>query len=99
MSTKKFCLSLCEKNERASFADKLLMLSKMTWAEIKLAPRHGLGHEIIEQLRGKLPDAAPTGAHALAFRFFKKAPMVGFRSGSVFYVVWFDREFKLYKHS
>jgi hypothetical protein len=35
----------------------------------------------------------------LAFRFFDKAPMVGYRKEEVFYVLWLDREFKLYQHS
>ena len=95
---KHYCISKCEKREKATFAERLLKWSQMTWAQIKQADRHGLGNEIISQLTQKLPTAAPKGADALAFRFHGKAPMVGFREGNIFYVVWFDREFKLYKH-
>jgi hypothetical protein len=34
----------------------------------------------------------------LSFRFSGKKPMVGYRIQNVFYVLWFDLDFTLYKH-
>lgn len=95
---KRYCISDCDKSEKSHFAEKILKLSQMTWAQIKQSHRHSFGTEIISQLEAKLPVAAPKGAHALAFRFSGKKPMVGYRDGNIFYVVWFDREFTLYDH-
>lgn len=92
------CISNCTKDEQAAFANRIREMTQMTWAQIKQAPRHGLGHEKIAQLKHKLPSGAPDDAHALAFRFDGKKPMVGFRDGNIFYVVWFDRDFSLYNH-
>lgn len=93
-----YCLSHCEKDDKASFADRIHKLSKMSWSEIKQAPRHGWGIEPIDQLNNRLPHQAPEGARALALRFSGKKPMVGYRDGNIFYIVWFDRNFTLYNH-
>ena len=74
------------------------ILTQMTWAEIKVSPRHQYGTEVIKELQDKLPCDARAGSPAIAIRFCDKAPMVGFREDDTFYVVWFDRAFKLYKH-
>jgi len=95
---KRYCISACQKTEKVSFVNKLLKWSGMTWTELRLAHRHGLGYELIGTLDAKLPASAPTGAQAIAFRFHDKAPVVGYRDGNVFYAVWFDRQFTLYDH-
>ncbi len=94
----KYCISRCEKKECASFAKKLRTLSTMTWAQIMNAPKHSNGGEYIKELKAKLPQEAPRDSRAIALRFHRNAPMVGFKDGSVFYVVWFDRKMNLYKH-
>ena len=95
---KKYCISSCEKGEKASFVTKMHKLSSMSWRELSVAPSHGLGFEFIKTLDAKLPRCAPQGARAIAFRFHDKAPVVGYRDGNTFYAVWFDRQFKLYDH-
>lgn len=96
----KHCLTRCNKNELTSFAKKIRTLSKMTWAQIKAAPKHGLGSETISSLKEKLPkEARDKDRDAIALRFEGKKPMVGYRGDrDTFYVVWFDRDFKLYDH-
>ncbi len=95
-----FSLSDCTQEEKAAFADTLHKLSQMTWAEINTAPRHGSGHEIISRdaIKSSIPDHITEDVNLLAFRFHGKAPMIGYRDGAIFYVVWIDPHFKLYDH-
>lgn len=92
-----YCLTKCDKDEQAAFANQIYSLTRMTWAQISTSPRHGLGYEKIEQLKNLLPADAGD-ANAIAFRFSGKKAMVGFRQGGVLNVVWFDRDFTLYDH-
>ncbi len=97
----KYCLSHCDDGEKAAFADTLHKLSKLTWAEIKHAHKHGCGSEIIprESLNAGLPPHVTDEVNVLAFRFKGKAAMVGYRDDRVFYVLFLDRDFTLYRHS
>ncbi|MBF0401937.1 MAG: hypothetical protein HQL90_14370 [Magnetococcales bacterium] len=95
-------LDKCTQAEKASFADKLYRLSRMTWGEIRVAHRHGLGFETIARtsIKAGIPDVITPDVRIIAFRFHEKAPMVGFHQGGtvVFHVVWLDRGFTLYEH-
>lgn len=95
-----YCLSSCTKKEKAAFADTIHKLSKIPWAEIETAPKHGSGYERIARssLRRPVPSHVTEDTTIKAFRFFGRAVMVGYRSGDVFFVIWFDRRFKLYPH-
>lgn len=95
-----YCVTSCEQQEQASFAVTLRRLSSMTWAQIRNAPRHGLGTEKIDRgsLRARVPDGITEDVVFLAIRFHGMAPMVGYRSGQTFHVVWLDRAFTLYPH-
>src|SRR4051812_45081211 len=52
------CITRCEKDDKIAFADRLRELSRMTWAEIRVAHRHGLGTEKIAQsaIEAGIPD-------------------------------------------
>lgn len=95
-----YCLTRCERNEKAAFAETLHRLSKCTWRELKLAPRHGIGYERIDRdaIRPGIPGHVSDDVHFIAFRFFGKAPMVGYRDRVTFYVLWLDRDFTVYPH-
>ncbi|MDD9339210.1 MAG: hypothetical protein PV362_06025 [Providencia heimbachae] len=97
---KGFCLNCCEKEEKAALSDKLFMLSKMTWLEIKNLPRHGLGFEKIDRscIKSGIPIHITEDVNLIAFRFCAKKPMVGYRKDSVFFLIWLDRSFTLYNH-
>lgn len=98
---KHYCISNCEKNEKVSFVNKIHLLSQKTWAELKQADRHGLGYEIIERssIKSSIPSHLTNDVNIIAFRFHDKAPMVGYRdTDGTFYIIWFDRNFTLYKH-
>lgn len=96
-----YCLSGCDKDEKAAFADRLYELSQLSWQQIAQSSRKGQGSEVIARTSIK-GDAIPTviteDVNILAFRCIGNAPMVGFRSGEVFHVVWIDRAFTLYDH-
>lgn len=97
---REFCISCCDKNEKAAFADKMRLLSQLTWAEINCAPRHGLGFEKIAQnsINFSIPKRITPDTNIIAFRFCGTAAMVGFKENEVFYIIWFDRNYKLYDH-
>jgi hypothetical protein len=101
--SKAYCLSNCQQLEKAAFADAILTLTQLTWAQIGQAPRHGLGFEKIDRksITGKdsaIPNVITDDVNIIAFRFHGKAPMVGFRREDTFFVVWLDRAFSLYNH-
>jgi hypothetical protein len=86
---------------KAFFGDAIFRRRQLSWSAIKSAPRHGLGFEKIP--RGQIKAAIPQFIkddvdHFLAFRFSGLHPMVGYRVRDIFYVLWFDHNFTLYKH-
>lgn len=96
-----YCLSKCDVKEKAALADTLHELSRLTWSQIQAAPRHGKGCEKIDRASIKgdsIPLHITDDTHLLAFRFFGKAPMVGYRTDRIFHLVWLDRDFTLYSH-
>ncbi len=95
-----FCLTRCDQELRAAFADTLHRLSQLTWEQICLAPRYGLGFETIprEAIRAKLPAHVTEDVRPIAFRFAGKRPMLGYRRGRLFVVLFLDRDFTLYDH-
>jgi len=60
-----------------------------------------MGYEKIFRtaLKTSIPISVTDDVDFIAFRFCGKAPMVGFRGDDgTFFVVWFDRQFKVYDH-
>ena len=96
-----YCISKCNRNEKLSFLNKMLQMSQVPWARLRQAPRHGIGYETIKSdcLRANVPEKVAEDVTIIAFRFHDRAPMVGFRGADgTFYIIWFDREHKLYDH-
>ncbi len=96
-----FCLSHCTKEEKGQFADRLHQLGGMTWKMIAEAHRHGSGcEEIPRHALGnrRFPDEMTDDVKLLAFRFSGMKPMVGYRRGRTFVILFLDRNFTLYKH-
>ena len=93
-------LEKCELNEKAAFADKLCKLGKSEWRELRQAPRHGMGYEKIDRsaIKPGIPSHITEDVDFIAFRFYNKAPMVGYRDRQIFHVVWLDRKFDVYSH-
>ena len=97
-----FSLTDCEKEEKVAFADRLYELSRLTWAQIMQAGRHGQGYEKLDRnaiKRDAIPEGISDDVNIIAFRFCGKAPMVGYRTADgVFNILWIDRAFRLYDH-
>jgi len=99
---KAYCVSKCERDEKASFADKLRILGSLTWNEIIQSPRHQHGFEKIpiQQINGSKPIIiSPDVDYVIAFRFHNTKPVVGLRRDQVFFIIWLDRDYSLYDHS
>jgi hypothetical protein len=95
----KYCITKCNAEQKAAFAQRLYELSRSTWIELRNAGKKG-GTEVLPQFRIKEPKPAcvTPDVTLIAFRFWGKAPMVGFRDGRTFHVVWLDIDFTLYDH-
>jgi len=97
----KYCLSELAQEDKAMFADAIFRRKNLTWNQIKRIDRHGLGTEKIarEAIKAAEPKFITEEVDAyLAFRYNGMKPMVGYRQRDVFYVLWFDTDFSLYKH-
>jgi hypothetical protein len=93
-------LNSCDKDEKAALASTLHKLSQLTWSQLRLAPRHGVGYEIIDRgsFRVVIPQHITEDVNLIAFRFIGKAPMVGYKDEAIFRIVWLDRSFEVYNH-
>lgn len=85
---------------KVDFFNKILVLSQSTWKQLNQYHRHGQGYEKINRdaLKAPIPGFIKPDVNFIAFRFSGKAPMVGFRDKSTFYILWFDAGFDLYDH-
>ena len=90
-----FCVLNCEVGEQAAFACKLRKMSEMTWADIKKAPREGLGCEKIYSIDKDLIPAGAKGKRILSFRISDIYRMIGYRDNRVFHIFWFDHKEKM----
>jgi hypothetical protein len=97
---KGFSINCCEEGHQAALAAKLFLLSRMTWMQIRNAPRHGLGTEKIARnaIKPPIPAKITQDADFLALRYNGKCPMIGFRDGRVFHIVFIDHTMTAYNH-
>lgn len=94
-----YCITLCNKDDKAAFAERIRKLSTMTWNQIIQADRHGFGREKID--RESLPTPPKNVSEDVSFialRFSGLKPMVGYQQDSTFHIIWFDRDYNLYDH-
>jgi len=97
---KGYCVGDCSADERGGMLDRIRAISQQSWQQLRQAPRHGLGYEKIDRgaIKAAVPKFVTEDVNLIAFRAIGKAPMVGFRQGRVFNVLWVDRAFTLYDH-
>jgi hypothetical protein len=95
---KKYGIDECTTEEKLSFLKTMLKLSECSWIMLKSADKHGLGYEKIDKINTSLPPQVTDEVQLIAFRFYDKAPMVGFRQERTFHIIFFDRDFTLYDH-
>ena len=97
-----FCFSKLDRDGKAAFAESVFRRRNLTWNDIQRAGRHKLGCEkiAVSSIKAPVPNFITEDQHSLlAFRFNEMCPMVGYRIRNIFYVLWFDHNFKLYNHS
>ncbi len=86
--------------QKAQFADQVVLLSKIHWQVIMHSPRKGLGYEKIAKnaLKAPIPEFLTDDVNLLAFRLPGGSSFVGFRMDETLYVLWIDFRFALYSH-
>jgi hypothetical protein len=106
----KFCLHFLHRDfdvnslgpeKQAAFAKTLQKLASSVWADIKRAPRHGQGTELLpaRDLKAPIPARFQDQDKFMVFRYHGKLPMAGVRVADVYHVLWIEPEFgKLYNH-
>jgi hypothetical protein len=101
MQSGEYDIEKCNQEQKASLALKLSKIGALSCQELHQAPKHGLGYEKMprDSIRSVTPSL-PEGVVLIAFRFWRKAPMVGYRCPrGAFHILWLDRDFSLYNHS
>ena len=97
----KYCFSGLDQEHKTMFAEAMFRRKNLSWNEIKKLDPHGLGTEKIAKsaIKAALPAFITDDLDDfLVFRYKQKHPMVGYRQRDVFFVLWFDHDFTLYKH-
>lgn len=109
--TPKFCLRYLAtgfdvrslpQDKQAKFACALQDRSSMSWTQIKLAPRHGHGSELIlrGEIKPRVPDQFGETPKFMVLRYDGNLPMVGVRVRDVFHVCWIEANYgDVYDHS
>ncbi|MBR1735378.1 MAG: hypothetical protein IJ730_08110 [Alphaproteobacteria bacterium] len=95
-----YSLFSCSQEEKNAFLKTMEKLSQLTWENVMSINRHKLGCEHISQksIKTPIPSYITPDTQLIAFRFSGKKAMVGFRNRDTFYIIWFDKDFSLYKH-
>lgn len=67
-----FCVSDCNTEQKAAFADALRKLGQLSWRELRQVDRHKLGYEIIrtETIQAPIPAHITDDVTFIAFRFY-----------------------------
>ncbi|TAU29395.1 hypothetical protein ELI48_08440 [Rhizobium ruizarguesonis] len=96
-----YSVTCCQSDDQAALSRQLFALSRMTWRDIKSAPRHGLGTEKMARgsIHAPLPSAVTEDVTFLVLRFNGMKAMVGYRDGRTFHILLLDHDFTAYKHS
>lgn len=94
-----FRVSDCQRDDKAAFAERLQELSAMTWGQIMLAPRVGLGTEVIDQasIKRPIPPRITPEVTLLSWRFGGGARVIGYREDRLFHLLWIDPNHDAYK--
>lgn len=87
-----------EKDEIGQLIERLKMMERMTWLQIKASGGQGrssggLGFKPLnlKTLRCRVPDFIAEEHTLTEFRVSQKMRVMGYRDGATFCIVWFDR--------
>lgn len=95
-----YSVNCCDRDHRAALAARLFLLSRVTWMQIQQSQRHGIGSEKIARnnIKPPIPAKVTEDASLLALRYNGLCPMVGFRDGRTFNVLFIDHSMDVYPH-
>jgi len=95
-----YSVECCNDDHCAALSKRFFLLSKKTWLEIKQAPRHGIGSEKIARrsIKPAIPNSVTDDVELIALRYNGLHPMVGYRDGRVFHVIFLDHTMDVYPH-
>lgn len=96
-----FDVDKLSKDQRADFAVALHKRARMTWREIILADKHGLGLETMprKSIKPKVPAQFEDTEKFHVLRYSGKLPMVGVRLLDTFHIIWIEAAFgDVYDH-
>jgi len=72
-----------------------------SWTELQTHGKHGLGYEMIpaSMIKPQCPHETLAQDKYLVFRHQGNLPMIGFKAGTVFHVLWIEAEYNaVYEH-
>ena len=97
-----WCISQCQRDEKAEIIDSLHRISKYTWQDCIQLGKSGCGYEQLDrsQIKCTIPrdDFFKNLDKVTVFHRKKKIPIIGFRIQDVFYIFCIDRKYNAYKH-
>ncbi len=96
-----YSLESCQTEDREKLVERLYQLSKMSWQDIQLSNKHGFGSEKIKRhtIKPSIPkEISEDVDFFLALRYNGKKPIVGYRNGAIFHLVYIDYNFTVYSH-
>ncbi len=94
------CLTTCENIVQSSVAVTMVRLSQLTWAEIGLEPKDGLGYEKIHRHQFKvalhLPSTITPDVPILVFRHSSGGRIAGYKEENIYHILVIGQD--LYDH-
>ncbi|GCE65776.1 hypothetical protein OMCYN_01722 [cyanobiont of Ornithocercus magnificus] len=96
-----FGFSELDKHDKSAVSEALFKRRNFSWNDLIQAGKYGLGTEKIpvRSVKASKPKFITEDAKDyLALRFNGKKPMLGYREGGVFYILYFDSKYSLYNH-
>jgi hypothetical protein len=96
----RYCFSNLEKNDKANVSEMIFRRKDFTMIDLIQSPKHGLGTEKIPvtSINAPMPHFIDKGSKLLSLRFSGKKPVIGYVVANIFYILWFDGDYTLYKH-
>ena len=107
MGVRGFCISECDVPDKAIFMDAILKRGRMTWEQLIQEDHTKLGFEILrdERINQRLREKSlkPLSPDAKLKVFRAKSDtlkrFVGHRENNILYLLFYDKDGSLYKHS
>jgi hypothetical protein len=93
-------LDNCKEEDRLQLICQIVKLSELTWNQIYSSHKHGFGSETIpyKKIKPTIPSHVTKDSTLLALRFSGHKPMIGYRDGATFFVLFLDHNFSVYNH-